>query len=128
MARREFPCDIRLKDFGNDAVLYVISEMTDIERIAGMECVYSVQAFLALRLDIKRDRSVHVAHVLHCRAQVLAGEARLSRIEKYRLLANALKCTVNPFGSVPSREGIGAERYLEQGKPTRVGFLTNIRL
>ncbi len=114
-----------LQDAGHDGVPDVVPEAVYNKRCAGMETVDHPD-LPAPRLGVEVHPRLHVAHVLHGKAQVLARLPGLKRIVEHRFLAYLLQRAVNPLRAVPACQRIGAERNLEEREPPRVAFLADI--
>ena len=126
LAGRKILRDERPQNARHTAVLDIVAEMADEKRITGMKRIDGIETALALLLHIKADTRIHIAHILHCRAQVLAGEPCLSRVEKHGLLTDALQCAVDPFRSILARKRIGSKRNLKEREPARIRLLTDV--
>jgi len=90
-----------------------------------MERVYSLQ-LLAFHRRLQRDVSVHVAHVLHGRSQVVAAQLGLKRIVGHGLFAHLSQRAVDPFRGIAPGQGVSAQRNLEEVEPFGICLLADI--
>jgi hypothetical protein len=71
---------------------------------------------------------MHIAHVAHSCAQVVARQLCLHGIEYHWFLADAMQGPVNPLCGVAACKRISAKRDFEKGKPLAVGSLSDVGL